>query len=415
MGRALRHGAGQRLEHMGERPNRLLGGRYRLTRPLGSGGMGAVFCAIDERLGGEVAIKVLRQRANPSLLERFRREARATATLGNPHIVRITDFQENPHEPPFIVMERIDGMSLRALIEASGPLPPRRACQIAAQILSALGDAHQAGILHRDIKPANIIVSPSPTGDLVKVVDFGLARLDESRMFRSTPVSAMQLTAVGELVGTAGYVAPEHLRGEPLDGRVDIYAVGATLFQMLSGKKAFDGMSLPYWMATAQRSSPRLDSVMPPGSIDPALVEVVARAMSVRQNERYASAAEMIAALSPWTTDVVAPIIVHQSAPSDFPMPLEPRWSGSVSVPPPPISSHVRVQQHDPSDHETTLLMARPGPESSLFSVSRVLWMGLIMMLAVILVLVWKLRVVQEHNARQTMNQPPPAAAVAPR
>jgi serine/threonine protein kinase len=365
----------------------LLGGRYRLTRPIGSGGMGTVYAAIDERLGGEVALKLLRQRASASLLERFRREARLTATLGNPHIVRITDFHENPGEPPFIVMERIDGMSLRALIETAGPLPPRRACAIAAQILSALGDAHAAGILHRDVKPANVIVSSSPAGDLVKVVDFGLARLDEAKIFHDTPTSFMQLTAAGELVGTAGYVAPEHLRGEPIDGRADIYAVGATLFQMLSGKKAFDGMSLPYWMATAQRSSPRLDEVA--HGIDPALVEVVARAMSVRQEERYASAPDMIAALAPWTTDSVTPHRIHTPVPPDS-------WIRATQV-------------MDPSDMEKTLPMSRfehsrpatrppQRQRKRASSVGPAVLMGLVIMLAAISFLVWKLRLAHEQG-----------------
>jgi serine/threonine protein kinase len=403
---ALRQRAGERLEHSGERPGRLLGGRYRLIRPIGSGGMGAVYAAIDERLGGEVALKLLRARASPSLLERFRREARLTATLGNPHIVRITDFHENPGEPPFIVMERIDGMSLKALIETAGPLPARRACAIAAQILSALGDAHDAGILHRDVKPANVLVSSSPAGDIVKVVDFGLARLDEAHIFQNKPTSCMQLTAVGELVGTAGYVAPEHLRGEPIDHRVDIYAVGATLFQMLSGKKAFDGMSLPYWMATAQRSSPRLDEVA--YGVDPALVEVVARAMAVRQADRYSSATEMIAALTPWTTDVVAPQTIQTPVPPDF-VTLDLR-----SVVPPPIESAVRTTQViDPSDMETTLLMTRGSsehhrrperadksakPAKSTFNVGRLVFVGLVLMLAAMLFVVWKLRLVHEHG-----------------
>jgi len=391
--------------------------------------MGAVFTALDERLGGEVAVKMLRQKANPALLERFRREARLTATLGNPHIVRITDFHENPNEPPFIVMERIDGMSLKQLIESNGPLSPRRACAIAAQILSALGDAHAAGILHRDVKPANVIVSSSPAGDLVKVVDFGLARLDEARIFQEQPTSCMQLTAAGELVGTAGYVAPEHLRGEPLDGRADLYAVGATLFQMLSGKKPFDGMSLPYWMATAQRSSPRLDSVAP--HIDPNLVALVARAMHVRQGERFGCAADMIAALAPWTTDAVSPLTIRTPVPPDAlrdtrrgdfggmdlagqkethllidPSMLPPQQRYSSSVPP-PLESHVRGLM---PDAETTLMMARVGghAERSTFNVGRVLWMGLLIMMSIILFLVWKLRLLHEGDSSTRDTREPP-------
>jgi eukaryotic-like serine/threonine-protein kinase len=362
---------------------RLLGGRYRLLRPLGSGGMGSVYAARDERVGGEVALKVLRARANPALLERFRREARLTATLGNPHIVRVTDFHENRGEPAFIVMERIEGLSLKKLIEQTGPLPPRRACAIAAQILSALSDAHAAGILHRDVKPANVLIASSPAGDLVKVVDFGLARLDESRVFGDTPTACMQLTAAGELVGTAGFVAPEHLRGDPVDGRADLYAVGATLFQMLSARKPFEGMSLPFWMATAQRHSPRLETALP--EPDPALADVVACAMAVLPDHRFATAKDMMDALTPWTTDAPPPVV----------------WT---PVPPPPP-----LPAPPPESECPTLRMARPHPHAAAVNVMRVFCIGLAITLVVILALVTRVRGAHagHRHARVASTAPP--------
>lgn len=282
---------------------RVLADRYELGEMLGQGGMGAVYAGIDRRLSRAVAIKLLREgTADAEALQRFRREAHAAAALGNPHIVHVSDFQENPGEPAFIVMEKIAGTSLRGVISRDGKLRPQRACKIAAQVLFALDAAHRVGILHRDIKPENIIVSTTPAGDIAKVVDFGLAGAVDGRTGQPV-VLTIQTTLTNGVVGTVGYIAPERLMGSPADARADVYAVGATLFYLLAGKRAFDGLSSAEWAARALQLVPRLDAVVP--GIEPALAEVVARAMAIDPANRYATAADFLRALDPWLDGVV--------------------------------------------------------------------------------------------------------------
>jgi serine/threonine protein kinase len=298
----------------------VLGGRYRIGRLLGAGGMGAVHEAVDERLGGVVAVKLLRaDQADPTTFERFRREARAAAALGHPHIVRVTDFQENAPEPPFIVMERVEGVSLRQLVARDGRLPPRRACSIAAQILSALAAAHQAGILHRDIKPANVLVMQSPAGDLVKVTDFGIARrLDQADTIRSAGgMPSGHLTGTHEVVGTIGFMAPEQLRGEPSDARADLYAVGATLFEMLSGSRPFHGVTRDEYVAAAFAGAARLDADRL--GIDRALCEVVAKAMAPSPADRFSNANAFMTALERWADPSLTAPTVTMPARADAP------------------------------------------------------------------------------------------------
>jgi serine/threonine-protein kinase len=309
---------------------RLLAGRYRLKALLGAGGMGEVYAAVDDRLGGEVAVKTLQlDAAQPERLARLRREARAAAGLGNPHIVRVSDFHENEGEPPFIVMEKVVGVSLRTLIEQVGRLTPRRACTIAAQVLSALAAAHRAGIIHRDIKPANIIVSPSPAGDLVKVIDFGLAgRIEEPHTAPRGQVPwKMDITMSADVMGSLGFIAPEHLRGEPIDARVDVYAAGATLYQMLSGRRPFALLTPAEYVAAAVRDVPRLSA--DDLRIDQALVDVVARAMALFPAERYGSAEELLGTLERW----IDPKVVTSGRP-----PLGPSPESATLQPDPTVS-----------------------------------------------------------------------------
>ncbi len=300
----------------------LLGGRYRIGRLLGAGGMGAVHEAVDERVGGVVAVKILRaDRADPTSIERFRREAQAAASLGHPHIVRVTDFQARAPEPPFLVMERVEGVSLRHLLARDGRMPPRRACSIAAQILSALAAAHEAGILHRDVKPANVLVMQSPAGDLVKVTDFGIARrLDADATITLARPASMRLTGSNDVLGTIGFIAPEQLRGEPCDARADLYGVGATLFQMLAFVRPFDGMTPEQYVAAALAGPPFLDADAL--SIDRALADVVMKAMAPSPADRFSSAGALISALERWTDPrVVAPTVPMQArAPTPAPL-----------------------------------------------------------------------------------------------
>lgn len=222
------------------RPEDLLGevldGRYRLEAILGSGGMGVVFRARHLRLGGEVAIKML----NPYFLsderqrERFLQEAQTAHQLESLHIVKIMDFGDSPSA--YFVMELLKGEDLEDHIDRHGRLPWRRALHITRQVLLALSDAHARGVIHRDLKPSNIFLTrPGSSTEVVKVVDFGIAKLAHG---------TKKLTGVDEVLGTVPYMAPEQAQSLPIDGRSDLYALGAALFQMLTGSVPFTGRTM---------------------------------------------------------------------------------------------------------------------------------------------------------------------------
>jgi serine/threonine-protein kinase len=263
---------------------RLVGGRYRITGLVASGGMGEVYAARDDVLGRMVAVKVLRPNlgSDAGFVERFRREATNAARLSHPAIVQVYDFGRDDHDT-FIAMEFVDGQNLREVLASQGALPAETAARIAWQVCSALEHARRAGIVHRDIKPENIILTPD--GD-VKVADFGLARaLAESRA-----------TQAGIVLGTAAYLAPEQVQGGEVDQRADLYALGVVLYEMLTGHTPFTADNPA---AVAYR---RVHEDVPQPSalvsgLPRALDTVVATATQRDPAQRYISAAEMGAAL----------------------------------------------------------------------------------------------------------------------
>jgi serine/threonine protein kinase len=212
----------------------LLGGRYELHSPIGHGGMAEVFCGADVRLGRDVAVKVLRAdlARDPAFQNRFRREAQAAASLNAPSIVSVFDTGEDEAGVPYIVMEYVEGKTLRDLLLEEGRLLPERALEITADVCAALEVAHAAGIVHRDIKPANVMVNGM--GE-VKVMDFGIARA------MSDASSAMTQTAA--VIGTAAYLSPEQARGEHVDLRSDLYSTGCLLYELVTGGPPFTGDS----------------------------------------------------------------------------------------------------------------------------------------------------------------------------
>ncbi len=263
----------------------LIHDRYLLDRKVASGGMGTVYQGVDQRLGRPVAIKVLKEELSEDggVVERFRREARAAAALSHPNVTSIFDYGQDDGMP-YIVMELVRGRDLGRELERDAPFSLRRAVQIECQVLEALQHAHEAGVVHRDVKPANVIVNER---DRVKVTDFGIARAaGESR-----------LTATGIILGSAHYVSPEHVKGEPSAPQSDIYSAGILLYEMLTGAPPFEGDSL------LQVAELHLTGEVPPPSfvnsdIPPALDEVVIRATAKALEDRFSSAEEMAAALA---------------------------------------------------------------------------------------------------------------------
>ncbi len=261
----------------------LFAGRYRITRKLGGGGMADVYLAEDQELGRRVAVKILHGRyANDEqFVERFRREATHAAGLSHPNIVSIFDRGEADGSY-FIVMEYVEGKTLKELIRGRGPCPIPVAIAYTRQILSGLRYAHRNGVVHRDIKPHNVIVDPE---GVVKVTDFGIAR-----------AGASQMTEEGAIIGTAQYLSPEQARGAPVDQTSDLYSTGIVLYELLTAEVPFSG-DTPVEIAMKHLS----EIPDPPSEIRPEVPDdldnVVLRALSKEPADRYQSAAAMDADL----------------------------------------------------------------------------------------------------------------------
>ncbi|WP_067469480.1 Stk1 family PASTA domain-containing Ser/Thr kinase [Nocardia amamiensis] len=267
-----------------------LSSRYELGEIIGFGGMSEVHKARDIRLSRDVAIKVLRAdlARDPTFYLRFKREAQNAAALNHPAIVAVYDTGEAEVDGgplPYIVMEYVDGDTLRDIVRGKGPLPPRRAMEVVADVCAALDFSHKAGIVHRDMKPANIMINRSGA---VKVMDFGIAR--------AIADSSNPMTQTAAVIGTAQYLSPEQARGETVDARSDVYSVGCVLFEILTGEPPFTGDS-PIAVAYQHvREDPRLPSHVLPG-VPRELDSVVLKAMSKNPANRYQTAAEMRADL----------------------------------------------------------------------------------------------------------------------
>ncbi len=272
---------------------RVLAGRYRLRRLIAKGGMAEVWEAVDDILGRPVAVKVLHSHLadDESFRERFRREAIAAARLAHPNVVATFDTGTD-EGITFIVMELVEGATLRQILNETGPMAPARIVHVGAQVADALHYAHRAGVVHRDVKPANILVCPDGR---VKVADFGIAKaVEESEPDRPSPSEA--LTGTGSIIGTAQYLAPEQVDGRAVDGRTDVYALGVVLYEMVCGRPPFTGETD---MAVALKhitTNPVAPGAVRAG-VPRALEEIVLRAMAKAPEHRYQSADELRLAL----------------------------------------------------------------------------------------------------------------------
>jgi serine/threonine-protein kinase len=256
----------------------VIGGTYRIKRPIGAGGSGQVFEVEHLRLGKRFALKLLRTELDPSkrMAQRFRREARAIAPLRSEHVVSVIDCGELDDHTPYLVMELLDGEDLRSLLAREGILPFRRAVALMAEACYALGEVHAAGLVHRDLKPENLFVSRRSNGeDWCKVLDFGVAKMDSTLS-----------TAPGVLVGTVRYMAPEQLRDPTaVNATTDVYGLGAVLYERLAGVPPFDGENIHEVMYLVINREPRPLSELNP-SLPQALVELVHGCLAKDQAER---------------------------------------------------------------------------------------------------------------------------------
>jgi serine/threonine-protein kinase len=257
--------------------------------------MGVVYEAVHDDLGRRVAIKVIRSALSrdSSVVARMTREARAAAQLVNDHVVRILDTGQLDSGSPFIVMEYLEGRDLYSLLEEQGPLGVESAARYVLEACLGLAEAHKHGIVHRDLKPENLFLATRPDGtELVKVLDFGISKQVGTR-------ASMRLTGPAAALGSPQYMAPEQMRAEPdVDERADVWALGAVLFELVTGKVAFEGSTVAEMCTRVLEGEPTLPRQLR-GELPAALDDVVRRCLQKDRSQRFQNVLELSAALSP--------------------------------------------------------------------------------------------------------------------
>jgi serine/threonine protein kinase len=268
---------------------RTLNNRYFVKRKIGEGGFGAVFEGMQVATERPIALKILHPQSvsDATVVARFRREAEACSKLRNPHTVIIYDFDQTEDGVLYLAMELVRGQSLQDIQRASGIIPFDRCLRILDQVAEALGEAHAKGIVHRDMKPENIMVEIRDGEDFVKVLDFGIAKIKSGDGAKDAPA----LTAIGQTVGTLEFMSPEQLRGKPLDGRSDIYALGMVAYEMLTGELPFKKSKstteiIQYHLQTPP---PPPSSLKPEAEIPAVVDELVQKMCAKSRDDRHAS------------------------------------------------------------------------------------------------------------------------------
>jgi serine/threonine protein kinase len=351
---------------------RLVGGTYRVLKKLGQGGMGAVYLGENQRLDQKVALKFLNASLvnEPDIVRRFLNEAKTYGRLAHPNAVTVLDLLQEEDETLCIVMEYVEGSDLRRVISERGRLTPAEAIDIALQAADVLQLAHAKGIVHRDLKPENIMVRPGLRGHFAKVLDFGIARLLHD--------NASRLTAQGAIAGTPRYMPPEQVEGRDVDARADIYALGIVVFEMLTGRVPFDGVSISE-ILHHQVSSPmphlwEVDPTLQFHSLD----DVLQRATRKLRVERYPSMQAFAQDLSnavPTLVSIPAPLPVAPAGP----VAVVPTGGGTLSYGSSPTLASARTDlalaaelfggTGTPSDDVEVQTFVAPVPGSSLPSV----------------------------------------------
>lgn len=326
----------------------MLEGRYRIDAPIARGGMSMVFRGVDTRLDRPVAIKVMDPKfaGDPQFLTRFEFEARAVAKLKHPALVAVYD-QGLDGDHPFLIMELVEGGTLRELLRERGPMPPHAVRAVAEPVLAAIGVAHRAGLVHRDVKPENVLISDA--GE-VKIADFGLVRA----------VAAANTTSASVILGTAAYLSPEQVTSGTADSRSDVYSFGLLIFEMLTGKVPFTGdtsLSVAYQ---------RIENDVPPPSrfiagVPPEFDDLVARATAREPAHRFADADEMAGALRAIAAQLQLPAY-RVPAPKESAEHLSAAYR--AVTPPPRPEPRPAPERHTPQPTQHTRVVTAPQPTS---------------------------------------------------
>ena len=270
---------------------RVIGGKFPVVGLLGEGGFGAVYRAVQEPVGRQVALKVIRGQdaVDPEVRARFFREAKVVAAISHPAVVTLHDYGEEPDGLLYIAFELVVGRPLSEVIRSGGPVEPARAVHLVNQVLAALSEAHGLGLLHRDLKPDNLMVVQGSLGEeKVRLLDFGLSKRFNAAKEGVDSVATRQ----GIIMGTPRYMSPEQASGHAVDGRSDLYSIGVLLYEMLSGRPPFVHVSpLDLLMAHIGEPVPPLPASL---NLPPRLVQVVAKALAKKPDQRHQTAAELM-------------------------------------------------------------------------------------------------------------------------
>lgn len=334
-----------------------LDGRYRVLRVIGEGGMGIVYEAEHVMIDKPVAVKVLRDdfTRRPDVVQRFRQEAKSASRIGHPNIIDVSDFGETPSGASYFVMEMLKGEDMADLLAREYVLSPLRAVGIVYQVCKALSVAHRLGIIHRDLKPENLFVMEKDGhSDFIKIVDFGVAKMTDIELGGS----GRKLTTTGMIFGTPEYMSPEQARGGDLDHRVDVYATGIILYELVTGRVPFEGDNfMEILNKHGQDPVPPLQQLNPATRVSEALQGVIMRALRKDPTERFGDMEEMAQALQRCTE-------MPSMVPSDSVLP--PDWS--TTAPPPPPRTKQQQPVAVPADEPASLSPSEfePGDESTL-------------------------------------------------
>jgi serine/threonine-protein kinase len=281
------------------KPGDIIADRYRVMAPIGRGAMGMVYRAEHVQISKVMAIKLLHPelQQNPENVARFHREAESASRLNHPNTVHVFDFGRTESGSLYLVMEYVDGDDLAKVLDKDGPMPFGRVAYLCAQVAGSVEDAHAAGIVHRDLKPENIVISEGRDGETAKVLDFGLAKL-----FAGTVET--QVTSAGTIVGTPYYMSPEQIHGQDLDGRSDVYALGAIMYECVVGKPPFEAPNPVGVLSKHLSEEPLRPSARSPLSVPAEADEIILRCLEKDPDNRYQTAEEVRQALIEYLTTV---------------------------------------------------------------------------------------------------------------
>ena len=292
---------GTPLTSAGPKPGDIIADRYRVVAPIGRGAMGTVYRAEHVQISKVMAIKLLHRelQQNPENVARFHREAESASRLNHPNTVHVFDFGRTKSGSLYLVMDYVDGDDLAKVLDKDGPMPFGRVAYLCAQVAGSVEDAHAAGIVHRDLKPENVVITESRDGEMAKVLDFGLAKLFEGTV-------EAQVTSSGTIVGTPYYMSPEQIQGQELDGRSDVYAIGAIMYECVVGKPPFEAPNPVGVLSKHLSEEPLRPSARSPLSVPAEADEIIMRCLEKDADRRYQTAEDLRQALIAYLATVGA-------------------------------------------------------------------------------------------------------------